>query len=324
MRDFAAYLRARALTWVVLAVVLLVAGTITYLEDLPPIALLDGCVIGAACIIPILGVDAWRWCGHYRELRMAPEAEELPRLPDSGDAIEALYQQLLAAQNHARVQTQVQAQEQARNLSDNFALWSHQMKTPLAALDLLLQVPPVDAAAARGEVRKVNRYVQMMLTYIKMNDVNRDLVLEPTPLTPLVQHTVRELADLFIGKNLAVRVDPLPTIVTDSQWFGFIMEQVLTNAAKYTEHGHVHVYAKGPALVVADTGIGIAATDLPRLFEPGYSGYNGRMNQKASGLGLAMSQTIAQKLGLKLSVESKVGVGTKVYIHLAQTEWRTE
>lgn len=323
MRDLTAYLKARTITWLTTGILWLTAATITFLEDLPPVALLDGTVIGAAILIPVLAVDAWRWLVNFRQLRSIPVADDAP-LPPALDPAAAQYQAIINGQLQARRQLANQTHKQAKDLNDNFALWSHQMKTPLAALDLLLQVPPVNATAARAEVRKVDRYIKMMLTYVKINDVNRDLVLEPTPLTPLVNRTVRDLADLFISKNLAVKVDALPTVVADSQWLGFIFEQILTNAAKYTEHGGVHIYAQGDAIVIADTGIGIAASDLPRLFEPGFSGYNGRMNQKASGLGLTLSQTVAAKMGLKLSVTSTVGSGTKVYVHMAQQVWQVE
>lgn len=324
MRNFAAYLRARTIVWLVLLVVFGLAAGLTFLENLPQVALLDGVIIGAAVLVPLLALDAWRWCAQLTQLQHVPADDPLGHLPAAADAKERRYQQLIEAQNQARVAAQAKAAHQTQTLSDNFALWSHQMKTPLAALDLLLQVPPVKIAPARTEVKRIDRYVQMMLTYIKFNDVNRDLVLQPTPLTPLVNQVVRDLADLFIEKNLAVKVDPLPTVVTDSQWLRFIFEQLLTNAAKYTATGGVHVFAKGDAVVVADTGIGIATSDLPRLFEPGFSGYNGRMNQKASGLGLSMSQTIAEKLGLKLSIQSQVGRGTQVFIHLAQQSWPSE
>ncbi|WP_390409261.1 sensor histidine kinase [Lacticaseibacillus jixiensis] len=324
MRNLAAYLRARRLLWLVLVTLLIIACGLTYLENLPPVALLDGVVISAAVLVPILAVDAWHWCAQLALLQATYADAPLDHLPAPQDAQIERYQQLLAAQFQTKGQAQADAAGQMQTLSDHFALWSHQMKTPLAALDLLLQVPPVKVAAARGEVKRIERYVQMMLTYLKFNDVNRDLVLRETALTPLVNQVVRDLADLFIEKNLAVQVDALPTIVTDSQWFKFILEQLLTNAAKYTETGGVHVYAQGDAVVVADSGIGIAASDLPRLFEPGFSGYNGRMNQKASGLGLSMSQTIATQLGLKLSVSSQIGQGTKVFIHLTQQSWPSE
>ena len=116
-------------------------------------------------------------------------------------------------------------------------------------------------------------------------------------------------------------VGPLPTVISDSQWLHFIFEQLLTNAIKYTPHGSIKIYAKGDAVMVADTGIGILAEDLPRIFEQGYSGYNGRANQKASGLGLFLSKQIAEKLGLTLTVTSEIGQGSTFAIHFPQTRW---
>ncbi|WP_407893171.1 sensor histidine kinase [Lacticaseibacillus sp. N501-2] len=244
MHDLVAYLRAKALTWAAILIVLLVVGVIVFLEDLPITALIDVLVISAALLVPLIGFDAWRWCTNYRNLKATPKDDPVGQMPAPIDALAAYYQAIITTQNQARVSAQADAKKQAQALSDNFGLWSHQMKTPLAALDLLLQVPPVDLDAARSEVKRIDRYVQMMLTYIKINDVNRDLVLKPVSLTKLLNHVVRDLADLFIGKNLAVDVAPLPTVVSDTQWLRFIFEQLLTNAAKYTQTGGVHIYAK--------------------------------------------------------------------------------
>ena len=214
--------------------------------------------------------------------------------------------------------------DQEQEPVDTLQLWTHQIKTPLTALDLLLQVEPVNASDARLEVGKINRYLTVMLNYLKLTTLNTDLVLTELPLKPLVNETVRDLAKLFIAKDLTVTVETLPTVVSDSQWLRFIFEQLLTNAIKYTPHGSIRIYAKGDAVLVADTGIGILPEDLPRIFEQGYSGYNGRANQKASGLGLFLSRQIAQKLGLHLTVSSKVGVGSTFAIHFPQTRWLAE
>lgn len=191
-------------------------------------------------------------------------------------------------------------------------------------MDLLLQIEPVNANDARLEISKINRYLTVMLNYLKLTTLNTDLVLTKVALKPLVNETVRDLAKLFIAKDLTVSVETLPTVISDSQWLRFIFEQLLTNAIKYTPDGAIRIYAKGDAVCVADTGIGILPEDLPRIFEQGYSGYNGRANQKASGLGLFLSRQIAEKLGLRLTVTSKVGVGSTFAIHFPQTHWQAE
>ncbi|EGF34311.1 two component sensor transduction histidine kinase, partial [Lacticaseibacillus rhamnosus MTCC 5462] len=135
--------------------------------------------------------------------------------------------------------------DQEQETVDTLQLWTHQIKTPLTALDLLLQVEPVNASDARLEVGKINRYLTVMLNYLKLTTLNTDLVLTELPLKPLVNETVRDLAKLFIAKDLTVTVETLPTVVSDSQWLRFIFEQLLTNAIKYTPHGSIRIYAKG-------------------------------------------------------------------------------
>lgn len=323
MRDFAAYLSSRRLAFAGVLGLLLIATCTWWLEQLPAIALLDLCLFSAVLLVPLMLADWLRWRRRLQLLRVLPPAQ-VAQLHAQHDAIAAAYQELLQAAVADQQAADAAAKAQTHALNDHFGLWSHQMKTPLAALDLLLQVQPVDATAARAEVRSIERYVRMMLTYVKMRDVNTDLVLQKLALRPLVQAQLRQLAPLFISKNLAVTVDDLPQVVGDSQWLSFILEQLLTNAAKYTQTGSVHVYWDGDALAVTDTGIGIMASDLPRLFEPGFSGYNGRYNQKASGLGLSMSQAIAHKMGLDISVDSTLGQGTTVRLHFAQEEWHNE
>jgi signal transduction histidine kinase len=323
MNSLWEYLRSRRLAIGGTIGLFIIAACTWWLEELPAIALLDLCLFSAVLLIPLITADFLRWRRRLQLLHTL-SAAEATQLSPSPDATLVAYQQLLTKAVAGQKTAEEAAKAQTHAFNEHFGLWSHQMKTPLAALDLLLQVKPVDTTAARGEVRSIERYVRMMLTYVKMADVNTDLVLQKLALLPLVQQQLRQLAPLFIGKNLAVRVDELPQVVGDSQWLSFILEQILTNAAKYTKTGNVHVYWDGDSLAVTDTGMGIMASDLPRLFDPGFSGYNGRYNQKASGLGLYMSQTIAHKMGLNITVDSTLGHGTTVRLHFAQQEWHSE
>ena len=107
-------------------------------------------------------------------------------------------------------------------------------------------------------------------------------------------------------------------VLTDEKWFCFVLEQVLSNAIKYTREGGIRISANenvdGVEVVIADTGIGIRKEDVPRIFDKGYTGYNGRMDKKASGLGLYLCKGICDKLGHGIRIESAEGEGTKVYI----------
>lgn len=249
---------------------------------------------------------------------------ELNSLPVTKDPLSKNYQCLLIKQTQTIKQLQTKLIQQQSTTYETLQLWTHQIKTPLTALDLLVQVKPFDDKQARLEITQIDRYLKVMLNYLKLTNINNDLVLTKLPLKPLVKKTIRGLARLFISKDLRVEINDLPTVISDSQWLSFIFEQILTNSIKYTNKGKISVYAQGNAIVFVDSGIGILPEDLPRIFEQGYSGYNGRTNQKASGLGLYLSNEIAKKLGLKLTAKSKVGVGTQIALSFPQNHWDVE
>lgn len=267
-----------------------------------------------------------RFKSSYQNLEHIKQSKviDFEELPKTNDALSSDYQEIIRFEEENLEELKTQLADIQTDIIDTLQLWTHQIKTPLTALDLLMQVEPIDSAAARLEIENINRYLKVMLNYLKLTTVNTDLVLTKISLTPLVQETVRDLAKLFIAKDLKVTVEELPTVVSDSQWLRFIFEQVLTNSIKYTSEGEIRIYAKGDAIIFADTGIGILPEDLPRIFEQGYSGYNGRENQKASGLGLYLSNEIAKKLGLKMTAASEVGKYTEIAIHFPQQAWDVE
>ena len=289
-----AFLRARWMVWLSLLVLLVASLLANWLINASLEVAFNSWFFALIPLLVIGGCDFWRFRREWSQLQgdvtlLAADQISNPLGQVYFQKIQMLQQTL--RQNHDTYR------DQEQETVDTLQLWTHQIKTPLTALDLLLQVEPVNASDARLEVGKINRYLTVMLNYLKLTTLNTDLVLTELPLKPLVNETVRDLAKLFIAKDLTVTVETLPTVVSDSQWLRFIFEQLLTNAIKYTPHGSIRIYAKGDAVLVADTGIGILPEDLPRIFEQGYSGYNGRANQKASGLGLFLSRQIARSWG---------------------------
>ena len=199
--------------------------------------------------------------------------------------------------------------EELQEKQDFFALWAHQIKTPIAALNLLLQGEKQDAAVCRQELFKIESYVEMALNYLRNS------------LEQLVRQVVKKYAAIFIYNHISIQLEHLNyTVLTDEKWFCFVLEQILSNALKYTKQGSVKISAEetenGLQIFVKDTGIGIKREDLPRIFEKGFTGYNGRMDKKASGLGLYLCKGVCEKLGHGISVASKEGEGTTVMITL--------
>ena len=211
--------------------------------------------------------------------------------------------------------------EELQEKQDFFALWAHQIKTPIAALNLLLQEEEQDIAACRQELFKIESYVEMALNYLRFEEMSNDLVLERNSLEQLVRQVVKKYAAIFIYNHISVQLEHLDyTVLTDEKWFCFVLEQILSNALKYTKQGSVKIYAEetenGLHIFVKDTGIGIKREDLPRIFEKGFTGYNGRMDKKASGLGLYLCKGVCEKLGHGIRVTSKEGKGTTVILTL--------
>ncbi|WP_242662172.1 sensor histidine kinase [Butyrivibrio proteoclasticus] len=220
--------------------------------------------------------------------------------------------------------------EQMREKEDFFALWAHQIKTPIAALKLLFQDEEPSIGDCKRELFKIENYVSMALNYLRFDDMSGDLVLERCQLEPLIKQVVKKFSTIFIYQHLTVEFKDLDKeILTDEKWFSFVLEQVLSNALKYTKTGGIKIFSRdidnldahqeifsrnGIEIVIRDTGVGIKSEDLPRVFEKGYTGYNGRIDKKASGLGLYMCKGVCDKLGHKIRIESEVGRGTDVII----------
>lgn len=207
--------------------------------------------------------------------------------------------------------------------TDYFTAWVHQIKTPLSVMRLQLQSEDTpENRAMLAELFQMEQYVTMALSYARLGNPTKDLVLTRVPLDPLIRQAIRDFAPLLIRKKLRLQYEPTAeSALTDSKWLLFILHQLLSNAVKYTERGRVSIrVTSAPAIIVADTGIGIAPEDVPRVFEKGYTGYNGRGGQKSTGLGLYLVHQTAEMLHCRVSLSSRIGEGTSVTIDLHQEE----
>ena len=273
-----------------------------------------------------LALLGFGWPEYRRRCEAMQTLAENPRafdgtLPAPATVLEENYQQALHAMRQELADTVAKVRAEQDDLLDYFTVWVHQVKTPLAALRLLLQAgdtPP--RAELEAEVLATERYVGMVLGYLRLTSESSDLVLARTALDPVVRGVVRGFARVFILKKLTLHYEPCDVhAVTDGKWVGFILEQLLSNAVKYTSPGGcITIAVCDDELTVADTGIGIRAEDLPRIFEKGYTGANGRQEPTSTGLGLYLCATAAAKLGARLAAASTPGQGTAITLHLPQ------
>lgn len=205
-----------------------------------------------------------------------------------------------------------------QDLEDYFLTWAHQLKTPLTAVQLIAaQEAPMDEhdkrALEKGLV-EIETYTNMAMSYIKVTSPTSDLDIARTSLDPLIRELLRRYARFFIDQHLSLHYEPMQDdVYTDGRWFSLLFEQLLSNSLKYTKEGGITIVSpEVNVLVLRDTGIGIRESDLPRVFDRGYSGWNGRTGEHASGIGLYLAKRISQKLSIQLTLESTWGEGTTV------------
>ena len=231
-----------------------------------------------------------------------------------------LSQKLATSQQAQREQTTVSL-ETYNDLMDYYTLWVHQIKTPIAASQLLVQdvEAPIVKQQMEQELFKIDSYANLVLQYLRLESFHDDLVLKRVSVEDLVKEVVRKYALFFIQKNLTVDLHDLDQeVITDRKWLLVIIEQLLSNSLKYTSTGGIEIYFKDQTLYIKDSGIGIKNSDVLRVFERGFSGYNGHLTQQSSGLGLYLSKKIAEQLGHRITLHSEVGQGTTVAIRFEE------
>lgn len=216
-----------------------------------------------------------------------------------------------------RLKTEYSAKQQADD--DYYTAWIHQIKTPIAVMKLQLAEDTAENLALRTELFRIEQYVEMVMDYIRLESDSNDLVIMEYSLDEVIREVLRKYAPQFILKKLKLNYEPTEqTVVTDRKWLSFILDQIISNAAKYTPDGEISVSVRKNTILITDTGIGIAPEDMPRVFEKGYTGANGRVGQESSGLGLFLAKKAAGLLAVRIKCESTVGIGSTFSVELPE------
>lgn len=301
-----------------------VFAVIFYLYHLPLAAVLYPAFICFLFGCLFTGRSIFIAYGKHKELtamRNLSESAIWDMLEGSADMQEEDYRQLIRKLCMEMQKREVEMADSYREMLDYFTVWVHQIKTPIASMRLHLEAE--DSKLSRrlkSELLRIEQYVEMVLTYFKVGDNSSDYVFRTVCLDKILRENIRKFRGDFIMKKLdLVYVPSEETVVSDEKWLSFVVGQILSNALKYTKEGAVRISLEEPkVLCISDTGIGIAPEDIPRIFEKGYTGSNGHENKRASGLGLYLCRQVCERLGVVISVESEVGIGTVVRIDLSQ------
>ncbi len=305
------------LLWITVCAVF---GLVFALYELPAEAVLYGAAVSVFFGLIYAAADFLSY--RKKRLRLKKLADEIlytvDGLPECG-GIEGDYTELIKLLFEDKRRAENEMSAKYSDMNDYYTLWAHQIKTPIAAMGLILQERDDDNSRELWDnLQKIEHYAEMVLCYVRLDSDSTDYVIKEYDLDGIVRQAVRKFSRQFIRKRLRLTYQPLGrTVLTDEKWLVFVIEQVLSNAVKYTKSGGVELYIEEPlTLCVRDTGIGVAQEDLPRIFEKGYTGCNGRLDKKASGIGLYLCKRICMKLGHEISAESPSDGGTVIKIKL--------
>lgn len=259
-----------------------------------------------------------------RLLRMAePEPQSLPK-PNSVESAD--YLQLLEKVTAELKAYRGQKEAETAQAVDYYTTWMHQIKTPISSMRLHLQNE--DSALSRAlssDLLHIEQYVEMALTYLRLGFEQTDYLFSEYDLAEITARAIKHFRGEFIHRHLSLNYLPVKTtVLTDEKWLQFVIEQLLSNALKYTPAGSITVLVQPQRLTITDTGIGIAPQDLPRIFESGFTGFNGRVNQRASGIGLYLCKRICNRLGHEITVRSTLDEGTTVELNLRRPQLEVE
>ncbi len=312
------YIKSRAVFVIIFAVCCGVFAVVFAGYSLPTAAVLYASAIGFAVIFTAFIVDFILFARKVKRLRQCKKEITLTaeNLPAAADFIEKEYAEMLEILFDEKTVIKKSTEQKLADLSDYYTVWAHQIKTPIAAARLVLQ-SGFDENELSEQIRRIEEYTQMAMCYARLTSESTDFVIRELSVDELVRGEIRKFSAQFIRKKLTLDFKPAgKTVVSDEKWLGFVIGQVISNAVKYTNSGGIKIYLEEPqTLCVKDTGIGVSPEDLPRIFEKGYTGLNGRIDEKSSGIGLYLCDKICRKLGHKITAESNKN-GTVIRIFL--------
>ena len=318
MEILKSYLKKNIKVYILFVVFIAIFFIMFYLYNLPLEALI---YTGSFCFLAALVAsfsDFVNYRESYKKLKFLEKniLNDLEDLPKSLDIridyyhkiIEKLYEELEKLTQENR--------QKNTDMVDYYSMWVHQIKTPIAAMNFLLDNEEVDQKILQQELFKIERYVEMVLTYIRLDSISSDYVITKINLDEVVKDSVKKYATIFINKKIKLNyVSHETMVISDKKWLSFAFEQILGNSVKYTSTGgEITIETCENKLIIEDNGMGIKEEDLPRIFEKGFTGFNGRYEKKSSGLGLYLCKKTLDKLGHHVEISSKVGEGTRIEI----------
>lgn len=329
MSFFISYLKQHKIGIIAFFSFCIVFGVVFFLYDIPLGAVVYPGLISALLGLILMLFDCRKAYKKHKALREISclSAELISSLPSAETVNDKDYQLVIESLIAEERDLKDKADSRFNDMIDYYTVWAHQIKTPIASMRLNLQNEDSEfSRKISDDLFRIEQYAEMVLCYLRLDSNSTDYVIAERELDEIIRQTVKKFAGQFIRRRISLNYRPInKKVLTDEKWLSFVLEQVISNALKYTPSGSISVYTENDEILcIADTGLGIAPEDLPRIFEKGYTGYNGRNDKKASGIGLYLSKRICNNLGHKISAVSSPEQGTIIKIDLKRAELKTE
>lgn len=302
----------------------MIFAMVFFLSNIPLDAVLYAGLLSFIALGVAAGYDFFHYYRHHMVLDELTETvdAQIDFLPEPRNRIDDDYTRIIKELHRQKRASESKAYIEKKELLDYFTLWAHQIKMPIAAMSLILQKKGAwagqDDREFAMELFNVEEYVDKAMSYIRISDISSDLVFDEIELDSLIRKSVKKYANTFIRKRISLDFQETHyKVITDEKWLLIVFGQILSNCLKYTsEGGSISIGMQGSLLKIADTGIGIRTEDLPRVFEKGFTGENGRQYSKSTGQGLYLCKTIMDKLAHGIRLDSEEGAGTTVTLDL--------
>ncbi|MCY6960388.1 sensor histidine kinase [Clostridium brassicae] len=216
--------------------------------------------------------------------------------------------------------------DEKRENAEFITSWVHEVKTPIAVSRLIIENSMTKSKdeildSLEDEIDKIDSYVEQALYYSRIDSFSKDYFINELDLDKLIKEIIKKHAKNFINKKIGIELDNLNfNIISDKKWIVFIIDQIISNALKYTDiQGKIKISgiqdSTEKKLIIEDTGIGIKPEDIDRVFQKGFTGHTGRQDYKSTGMGLYLAKMLSLKLGHDISIQSRYGEYTRVTIH---------
>ena len=318
MNDLKSYIRSRIPFAVVIVMILAVSWVLCLLYSLPVSPFVHITYMSIAICLIAVAVDLIRYKGRLDDVRrgVISESEIDPK-----DAIEQEYIDRIATLETALRDANDSANSRYNEMVDYYTIWAHQIKTPISALSLTAQNIEDDdlRESLMTQIVRIEDYADMVMGYIRLDSETSDLVFAKQSVENIVRQELKKQRSAIVAKGLGLDFNGGEhEAVTDARWLGFAVGQVLSNSIKYSSQGKITILCDDDRIIIKDEGMGIAPEDLPRVFEKGYTGYNGRGDKKSTGIGLYLVRRTMDLLGGDIRIDSEVGKGTEVTLYLTK------